>query len=68
MSAQPTSSSGQPRTSVLRDFLAPVSRSTLPVVAGGRLVTTADGRRVLDLYGGHAVAALGTGTRSGLAR
>jgi 4-aminobutyrate aminotransferase-like enzyme len=31
------------------------------VDARGRLLHTRDGRRVLDLYGGHAVAALGYG-------
>jgi acetylornithine/succinyldiaminopimelate/putrescine aminotransferase len=64
MSAQPTSSSGpSPAPSVLRDFLAPVfAQYPLPVVsAEGVWLTTADGRRVLDLYGGHAVAALGYG-------
>jgi acetylornithine/succinyldiaminopimelate/putrescine aminotransferase len=33
----------------------------VPVSAAGCEFTTADGRRVLDLYGGHAVAALGYG-------
>ena len=66
MSALPTSSSGKVPSaapSVLRDFLAPVfAQYPLPVVsAAGVWLTTADGRRVLDLYGGHAVAALGYG-------
>jgi acetylornithine/succinyldiaminopimelate/putrescine aminotransferase len=66
MSALPTSSSGQvpgAPPSVLRDFLAPVfAQYPLPVVsAEGVWLHTADGRRVLDLYGGHAVAALGYG-------
>jgi acetylornithine/N-succinyldiaminopimelate aminotransferase len=64
MNALPTSSSGSgPAPSVLRDFLAPVfAQYPLPVVsAEGVWLTTADGRRVLDLYGGHAVAALGYG-------
>ena len=45
------------------DFLAPVfAQYPLPVVgAEGVWLITADGRRVLDLYGGHAVAALGYG-------
>ena len=45
------------------DGLAPVfAQYPLPVVAGdGVWLHTADGRRVLDLYGGHAVAALGYG-------
>jgi acetylornithine/N-succinyldiaminopimelate aminotransferase len=43
--------------------LAPVfAQYPLPVVEGhGVWLRTADGRRVLDLYGGHAVAALGYG-------
>jgi acetylornithine/N-succinyldiaminopimelate aminotransferase len=49
--------------SAVRDFLAPVfSQYPLPVVsAEGVWLHTSDGRRVLDLYGGHAVAALGYG-------
>ena len=45
------------------DPLAPVfAQYPLPVVRGeGVWLFTADGRRVLDLYGGHAVAALGYG-------
>lgn len=45
------------------DFLAPVfAQYPLNVVSGdGVWLNTADGRRVLDLYGGHAVAALGYG-------
>jgi len=45
------------------DFLAPVfAQYPLPVVdAEGVWLHTRDGRRVLDLYGGHAVAALGYG-------
>jgi len=45
------------------DPLAPVfAQYPLPVVRGeGVWLYTADGRRVLDLYGGHAVAALGYG-------
>jgi acetylornithine/N-succinyldiaminopimelate aminotransferase len=47
----------------LPDFLAPVfAQYPLPVVdAEGVWLHTSDGRRVLDLYGGHAVAALGYG-------
>ncbi|HEX4024387.1 MAG TPA: aminotransferase class III-fold pyridoxal phosphate-dependent enzyme [Steroidobacteraceae bacterium] len=47
----------------LPDYLAPVfSQYPLPIVsAEGVWLTTRDGRRVLDLYGGHAVAALGYG-------
>ncbi|HMD58707.1 MAG TPA: aspartate aminotransferase family protein [Steroidobacteraceae bacterium] len=43
------------------DALAPVfAQYALPVTHGeGVWLYTADGRRVLDLYGGHAVAALG---------
>ncbi len=45
------------------DGLAPVfAQYALPVTHGeGVWLYTADGRRVLDLYGGHAVAALGYG-------
>lgn len=45
------------------DHLAPVyAQFQLEVVdAEGVFLNTADGRRVLDLYGGHAVAALGYG-------
>src|ERR1700722_4414548 len=45
------------------DHLAPVfAQYPLPVVdAEGVWLNTRDGRRVLDLYGGHAVAALGYG-------
>ena len=48
---------------VAPDFLAPVfAQYPLPVVsAEGVWLIIADGRRVLDLYGGHAVAALGYG-------
>ena len=44
-----------------RDFLAPVfSQYPLEVVsAQGVWLTNSRGERVLDLYGGHAVAALG---------
>jgi acetylornithine/succinyldiaminopimelate/putrescine aminotransferase len=45
------------------DHLAPVfAQYPLPVASGeGVWLRTSDGRRVLDLYGGHAVAALGYG-------
>jgi acetylornithine/N-succinyldiaminopimelate aminotransferase len=45
------------------DHLAQVfAQYPLPVVSGeGVWLNTRDGRRVLDLYGGHAVAALGYG-------
>ena len=33
----------------------------VPVRAAGCDIITEDGRRILDLYGGHAVAALGYG-------
>ncbi|MFT3906517.1 MAG: aminotransferase class III-fold pyridoxal phosphate-dependent enzyme [Steroidobacteraceae bacterium] len=57
MSAQPATATAAP------DFLAPVfAQYPLPVISGeGVWLNTADGRRVLDLYGGHAVAALGYG-------
>ncbi len=65
MSAQPTSSSkpGPAPAPAIPDFLAPVfAQYPLPVVsAEGVWLHTRDGRRVLDLYGGHAVAALGYG-------
>jgi acetylornithine/N-succinyldiaminopimelate aminotransferase len=46
-----------------RDFLAPVfAQYPIEVVdAEGVWLHTRDGRRILDLYGGHAVAALGYG-------
>ncbi len=45
------------------DFLAPVfAQYPVPVASGdGVWLNTTDGRRILDLYGGHAVAALGYG-------
>ncbi len=54
--------SGPPRDAV-RDYLAPVfAQYPLPVAsAQGVWLHTTDGRQVLDLYGGHAVAALGYG-------
>jgi acetylornithine/succinyldiaminopimelate/putrescine aminotransferase len=49
--------------SPIPDSLAPVfAQYPLPVVsASGVWLHTSDGRRILDLYGGHAVAALGYG-------
>ena len=57
ISAQPGAQAAPP------DFLAPVfARYPLDVVSGeGVWLNLRDGRRVLDLYGGHAVAALGYG-------
>ncbi len=45
------------------DYLAPVfAQYPLPIESGeGVWLKTRDGRRILDLYGGHAVAALGYG-------
>jgi acetylornithine/N-succinyldiaminopimelate aminotransferase len=54
----------RPRSgSAAADHLAPVfAQYPLPVAcAAGVWLHTSDGRRVLDLYGGHAVAALGYG-------
>lgn len=50
-------------TPPVRDVLAPVfAQYPIEVVAAdGVWLVTRDGRRVLDLYGGHAVAALGYG-------
>jgi acetylornithine/N-succinyldiaminopimelate aminotransferase len=65
MNALPTSSPGPAAAAAgaMPDFLAPVfAQYPLPVVsAEGVWLRTSDGRRVLDLYGGHAVAALGYG-------
>jgi acetylornithine/succinyldiaminopimelate/putrescine aminotransferase len=62
MTAQPQAENS---TGELHDYLAPVfAQYPLPVVsAKGVWLRTADGRRVLDLYGGHAVAVLGYGHR-----
>lgn len=51
------------RSAIPTDPLAPVfAQYPLPVVsAQGVWLHTADGRKVLDFYGGHAVAALGYG-------
>lgn len=52
-----------PITRALPDHLAPVyAQFALDIVdAQGVYLHTTDGRKVLDLYGGHAVAALGYG-------
>jgi len=51
----------KPATAVANDHLAPVfAQFPLEVTdASGVFLHTPDGRKVLDLYGGHAVAALG---------
>jgi acetylornithine/succinyldiaminopimelate/putrescine aminotransferase len=53
----------KPQAAVIPDYLAPVfAQYPLEVTHGeGVWLHTRDGRRVLDLYGGHAVAALGYG-------
>jgi acetylornithine/N-succinyldiaminopimelate aminotransferase len=58
MNARPHSTNAS-----LPDYLAPVfAQYPVPVASGeGVWLITTDGRRVLDLYGGHAVAALGYG-------
>jgi acetylornithine/N-succinyldiaminopimelate aminotransferase len=66
MNALPTSgprAAAPAMAGALPDFLAPVfAQYPLPVVsAEGVWLHTSDGRHVLDLYGGHAVAALGYG-------
>ena len=50
------------------DFLAPVfAQYPLEVVhAEGVWLHTRDGRKILDLYGGHAVAALGYAPRAAI--
>ncbi|MBS0387812.1 MAG: aminotransferase class III-fold pyridoxal phosphate-dependent enzyme, partial [Proteobacteria bacterium] len=59
--AATAASTAQPAATGRADPLAPVfAQYPLPVThAEGVWLHTADGRRVLDLYGGHAVAALG---------
>jgi acetylornithine/N-succinyldiaminopimelate aminotransferase len=63
MNAEPTRAMPASPAPGLPDFLAPVfAQYPLPVIsARGVWLETSDGRRVLDLYGGHAVAALGYG-------
>jgi acetylornithine/N-succinyldiaminopimelate aminotransferase len=58
MNAQPQAHCG-----ALHDYLAPVfAQYPLPIASGeGVWLNTTDGRRILDLYGGHAVTALGYG-------
>ncbi len=58
MNARPT-----PPRAAPQDYLAPVfAQYPLPVLdAHGVWLRTAEGRDILDLYGGHAVAALGYG-------
>jgi acetylornithine/succinyldiaminopimelate/putrescine aminotransferase len=60
MNATAASTAG---ASALPDYLAPVfAQYPLEVISGeGVYLNTRDGRRVLDLYGGHAVAVLGYG-------
>ena len=62
MNAKPAVSASIP-SSAVPDHLAKVfAQYPLPVVSGeGVWLNVRDGRRVLDLYGGHAVAALGYG-------
>jgi len=64
-SPERTAAAGAPTATqpALPDYLAPVfAQYPLRIVAAeGVWLTTGDGRRVLDLYGGHAVAALGYG-------
>ena len=52
-----------PDSAAERDWTAPVYAQLPiePLSGDGCYVTTADGRRILDLYGGHAVASLGYG-------
>lgn len=66
MSAQSLSSTATAAPSAHIEALLPVfAQYALPVVsAEGVWLQTRDGRRVLDLYGGHAVAALGYGHRA----
>jgi 4-aminobutyrate aminotransferase-like enzyme len=63
MNANPTFGASAAADAAASDPLAPVfAQYPLQVVrAEGVWLHTADGRRVLDLYGGHAVAALGYG-------
>lgn len=63
MQQQAVNTAATPGHSAPADHLAPVyAQFPLEVVdAQGVFLNTPDGRRVLDLYGGHAVAALGYG-------
>jgi acetylornithine/succinyldiaminopimelate/putrescine aminotransferase len=63
MSSNPRAVAGAPVDDGHADHLAPVyAQFPLDVVgASGVYLSIRDGRRILDLYGGHAVAALGYG-------
>ena len=63
MSGIPSAAAGVTQVERTHDHLAPVyAQFPLEVTgASGVHLVTRDGRRVLDLYGGHAVAALGYG-------
>ena len=63
MSGIPSAVAGVTQVEQTHDHLAPVyAQFPLDVTgASGVHLVTRDGRRVLDLYGGHAVAALGYG-------
>jgi acetylornithine/succinyldiaminopimelate/putrescine aminotransferase len=63
MSGIPGAVAGVTQVEQTHDHLAPVYAQFPLEVTGGSGVhlVTRDGRRVLDLYGGHAVAALGYG-------
>jgi hypothetical protein len=63
MSGIPSAVAGVTQVEQTHDHLAPVYAQFPLEVTGGSGVhlVTRDGRRVLDLYGGHAVAALGYG-------
>jgi acetylornithine/succinyldiaminopimelate/putrescine aminotransferase len=60
---QPETDSGTRERAGPKDYLAPVfAQYPIEIVAAeGVWLHTRDGRRILDLYGGHAVAALGYG-------
>ncbi|HTY95376.1 MAG TPA: aminotransferase class III-fold pyridoxal phosphate-dependent enzyme [Steroidobacteraceae bacterium] len=62
MNPQPASSASAPSPHVTDHLARVFAQYPLPVAsAEGVWLHTRDGRRVLDLYGGHAVAALGYG-------
>jgi acetylornithine/N-succinyldiaminopimelate aminotransferase len=65
MNATPAKNAAMAVESSEPDYLAPVfAQYPLQVTSGeGVWLNTSDGRRILDLYGGHAVAALGYGHR-----
>jgi acetylornithine/succinyldiaminopimelate/putrescine aminotransferase len=60
---QAEAKSPAPHSAAPKDYLAPVfAQYPIEIVAAeGVWLHTRDGRRILDLYGGHAVAALGYG-------